>query len=95
MRMGTATVQNDPRVLLVGRILRKTKINELPQLLNVLMGDMSLVGPKPRTKQTFGYYSADAQDAISTVRPGLSGIGSIVFRNEETIKYRFCDEECY
>ena len=82
---GTITVKNDPRILPVGRLLRKTKINELPQLFNVLRGDMSLVGPRPLSQQTFSFYSDDIQRKVVGVRPGLSGIGSIVFRNEEEI----------
>ena len=80
---GTVTMKGDPRVLPAGKFLRKTKINELPQLLNILFGDMSVVGPRPLTAQTFGFYSFETQDIIKTVRPGLSGIGSIIFRGEE------------
>ena len=82
---GTITVKDDPRVLPFGSLLRKTKINELPQLLNVLKGDMSLIGPRPLTPDTFGMYESEAQIEISKVRPGLSGIGSIVFRDEESM----------
>ena len=82
---GTVTIKDDPRVLPVGKFLRKTKINELPQLLNILIGDMSLIGPRPLTIQTFNFYSSDIRRVILTVRPGLSGIGSIVFRNEEEV----------
>jgi lipopolysaccharide/colanic/teichoic acid biosynthesis glycosyltransferase len=80
---GTVTVKGDPRVLPVGRFLRKTKINELPQLLNILLGDMSLIGPRPQTRRCFDAFPARSQEEIVKVRPGLSGIGSIVFRNEE------------
>ncbi|MDT0684518.1 sugar transferase [Roseicyclus sp. F158] len=80
---GTVTVKGDPRVLPVGRVLRKTKINELPQLLNILLGDMSLIGPRPQTRRCFDAFPARSQEEIVKVRPGLSGIGSIVFRNEE------------
>lgn len=80
---GTITVQNDPRILPVGRFLRKTKINELPQLINVLRGDMSLIGPRPLTKQTFSAYTKEVAEIIGSVKPGLSGVGSIVFRDEE------------
>ena len=52
---GTITVRNDPRVLPVGKVLRKTKINELPQLLNILRGDMSVIGPRPLTRNHFNY----------------------------------------
>jgi lipopolysaccharide/colanic/teichoic acid biosynthesis glycosyltransferase len=82
---GTVTVKNDPRILPVGRFLRKTKINELPQLLNVVRGEMSLIGPRPLTSQTFTAYAPQSQNAIKQVRPGLSGIGSIVFRGEEDL----------
>lgn len=81
----TITVKNDPRVLPVGKFLRKTKLNEVPQLLNVLRGDMSIVGPRPLTPETFGYYPAEVQDRITVVQPGLTGIGSIHFRNEEAV----------
>lgn len=82
---GTVTVKSDPRVLPVGKFLRATKINELPQLLNILLGDMSLIGPRPLTRQTFSAYSHEVQNIVSIVRPGLSGVGSIIFRDEEGI----------
>lgn len=82
---GTITLKNDPRVLPLGGFLRKTKINELPQLLNVLKGDMSLIGPRPQTARCFAAFPESSQSAIATVRPGLSGLGSIVFRDEEDL----------
>ena len=82
---GTITMRNDPRVLPVGRILRKTKINELPQLLNVLIGDMSVIGPRPLTQNHFIHYTPEMRKTIGSVRPGLSGVGSIVFRDEERL----------
>ncbi|MCD5362333.1 sugar transferase [Chromobacterium aquaticum] len=82
---GTITMKNDPRILPMGHFLRKTKINELPQLLNIFFGDMSVIGPRPLTSQTFGAYSVQIQASVVKVRPGLSGIGSIVFRQEEEI----------
>lgn len=81
----TVTVRNDPRVLPFGRLLRKTKLNEVPQLLNVLKGDMSIVGPRPLTPETFAYFPPDIQEQVVKVKPGLTGIGSIVFRDEESI----------
>jgi len=81
----TVTMKDDPRVLSVGKFLRKTKINELPQLLNIFYGDMSVIGPRPLTSQTFGSYSSSTQKTIKRVRPGLSGVGSIIFRGEEEI----------
>jgi lipopolysaccharide/colanic/teichoic acid biosynthesis glycosyltransferase len=82
---GTITVKDDPRVLPIGRVLRKTKINELPQLINVLIGDMSLVGPRPQTMRCFEAFPLAYQKQIVLVKPGLSGIGSIVFKSEEEL----------
>jgi len=65
--------------------LRKTKINELPQLLNVFIGHMSLVGPRPQAPRCFDAFPIEAQSIIVQVKPGLSGIGPIVFRGEEDI----------
>ena len=84
---GTVTMKGDPRVLPVGTFLRKTKINELPQLLNIFFGSMSVIGPRPLTTQAFGAYSESTQHFILQVRPGLSGVGSIIFRGEEEIMY--------
>lgn len=84
---GTITMQNDSRVLPVGKFLRKTKINELPQLFNVLLGDMSVIGPRPLTIQNFKCYAVSTQKTIGLVRPGLSGVGSIIFRHEEEIMH--------
>lgn len=84
---GTVTLKEDPRVLPFGRILRKTKINELPQLLNILQGDMSIIGPRPQTQRCFDAFPKKSQDEIIKVRPGLSGIGSIVFRGEEDMMH--------
>jgi lipopolysaccharide/colanic/teichoic acid biosynthesis glycosyltransferase len=79
------TMPNDPRVLPIGRFLRKTKINELPQIFNVLSGEMSIVGPRPLVLETFEAYSSDIQDKIYNCKPGLTGIGSILFRDEESL----------
>jgi len=79
------TLRNDPRVFFFGRFLRKTKINELPQIFNVLKGDMSIVGPRPLTPRNFNFYSEEAKKSISKLKPGITGIGSIVFRDEETL----------
>ncbi len=80
---GDLTLHNDPRVLPLGRFLRKTKINELPQLLNVLKGDMSIAGPRPQTPRIFALYPEDIQKDLVRMRPGLSGVGAILFRGEE------------
>lgn len=82
---GTITIKNDPRVLPFGKFLRKTKINELPQLLNVLFGDMSVIGPRPQAGRCFDAFEDKAKKEIIKVRPGLSGIGSIIFRSEDEI----------
>lgn len=87
MGTGTVTLKNDPRILPAGKFLRKTKINELPQLLNILNGDMSIIGPRPQTQRCFDAFPKRSQEAIVKVRPGLSGIGSIVFRDEEEMMH--------
>ena len=94
---GDITVKNDPRVLPIGRFLRKTKINEIPQLINVLIGDMSIVGPRPQTPKNFDFFPPEEKDVITSMRPGLTGIGSIIFRDEESIvaKSEKTIEECY
>ena len=80
---GEITVRDDPRVLPFGKLLRKTKLNELPQLWNILIGDMSVVGPRPMVPNTYANYPENARNKLNTVRPGLSGVGSIIFRDEE------------
>lgn len=80
---GSITTRNDPRVLPFGRFLRKTKINELPQIFNILLGDMTLVGPRPLMKVDFDKYSDDIKAVIYRTRPGLTGIASIIFSDEE------------
>ncbi len=82
---GKFTLMNDPRVTTVGKFLRKSKINEIPQLINVLLGNMSLVGPRPQIKAYFDLYPKNMQAHIYNSIPGMTGIGSIVFRNEEKI----------
>ena len=82
---GTVTVKNDPRVLPLGKFLRSTKINELPQLINIFIGDMSVIGPRPQTRRCFNVFPDVFKDIIASVKPGLSGIGSIIFRAEEDL----------
>ena len=88
---GNMTVKNDPRILPFGNFLRQTKINELPQLLNIFLGDMSIIGPRPLTQDHFDNYPPVVKQAISSVRPGLSGIGSIIFRDEEEMLHQHAD----
>jgi lipopolysaccharide/colanic/teichoic acid biosynthesis glycosyltransferase len=82
---GMLTVRNDPRITSVGKWLRLTKINELPQLWNVFVGQMSFVGPRPLTETGISRYEPAVQQAIIGLRPGITGIGSLVFRDEEKL----------
>ena len=82
---GLITVPDDPRLLPLGKFLRKTKINELPQLLNILIGQMSVVGYRPFAEPHYVLYSREIRENISRIKPGLTGIGSVVFRDEEEI----------
>ncbi|TCP58783.1 lipopolysaccharide/colanic/teichoic acid biosynthesis glycosyltransferase [Rhodovulum bhavnagarense] len=93
MGTGDLTLHNDPRVLPVGRILRKTKINELPQLFNVWKGEMSIAGPRPQTPRIFALYPQAIQDDLKKMRPGLSGVGPILFRGEEKMLERAEDPQ--
>jgi len=80
---GTITTRNDPRVLPFGIFLRKTKLNETPQIINVLLGSMSVVGARPLVVEGFVQYSDEVKAKIYNTPPGITGIGSIVFRDEE------------
>lgn len=79
------TVKDDPRILPLGRILRKTKINELPQLFNIFVGDMSLVGPRPLALSGYEKYTERQKKDLQKIKPGLSGLASLILRNEEEI----------
>ena len=81
---GTLTMRNDARVLPIGVFLRKTKINELPQLLNILFGHMSIVGPRPLVSSGEANYTTSQAIIIRSVRPGVTGIGSLMLRDEES-----------
>ncbi len=83
MGTGSLTLRNDPRVLPVGKYLRKTKINELPQIINVLIGNMSIVGPRPLMEVDFLKFPEHIRQKIYSSRPGITGIGSVIFRDEE------------
>ena len=85
MKGGYITVKNDTRITFMGGFLRKSKINELPQLLNIFLGHMSVVGPRPVMRVSFESYPKEIQKIIYNVKPGLTGIGSIIFRDEEDI----------
>lgn len=85
MGTGEITLRHDPRVTKIGRVLRMTKINELPQILNVLLGQMSIVGPRPLVDRTFNAYPEAIRYKIYDSKPGITGIGSLVFRDEEAL----------
>ena len=100
--MGTQdiTLKNDPRVLPIGKFLRKSKLNEVPQLWDVFVGTISLVGWRPLMPKGFADYPKWVQEKIVNVKPGLTGIGSLVFRDEEAIIARAQEEgrdlrQCY
>lgn len=79
------TVSQDPRVTRVGAFLRRSKIDELPQLINVAAGDMSLVGPRPESPEYIGFYAAEARSRILELRPGVTDFASILLRNESAL----------
>jgi len=81
----TITVRNDPRVTPIGKWLRITKLNELPQIINVLKGDMSFVGPRPLLVASVAKYAEEVQKCIYQNKPGITGMGSLVFRDEEKL----------
>ena len=82
---GEITLRNDPRVTRVGKFLRMSKLNELPQIINVFTGNMSIVGPRPLMEISFKLYPPEVQDVIYESLPGITGIGSLLFRDEEKI----------
>ena len=94
---GDVTLRNDPRVTKAGKFLRESKLNELPQLFNIFMGDISVIGPRPLMMAGFNRYSLNFQNSVYNVKPGLTGIGSIVFRDEERIltESELTPHECY
>ena len=94
---GDVTLRNDPRVTKMGKYLRDSKLNELPQLFNIFMGNISIIGPRPLMRVGFNRYSSNFQNSVYNVKPGLTGIGSIVFRDEERIltESELTPHECY
>ena len=83
-RGGLITFGKDTRITLVGRILRKTKIDEFPQLINVLRGDMTLVGPRPEVPEFVELFRQDYEE-ILTVRPGITDLASLKYRDEAAL----------
>ena len=94
---GDVTLRDDPRVTKAGKFLRKSKLNELPQLFNIFLGHISIIGPRPLMRAGFNRYSLNFQNSIYNIKPGLTGIGSIVFRDEEKIltESEQTPHECY
>lgn len=88
------TTGDDPRITKMGKFLRKTKIDELPQLYNVLKGDMSLVGPRPEVEKYVKFYEKEYEE-ILTIRPGMTDISSLKFSNEEDILAKSDNSEHY
>ena len=90
---GKLTVGSDPRITNFGKLLRRFKIDELPQLLNVLIGDMSLVGPRPEVEEFFNYYPEDIQKVILSVRPGITDNASAELINEAELLSQYVDSQ--
>ncbi len=82
---GEITLRNDPRVTSFGKLLRITKVNELPQIINVFKGDMSIVGPRPLMEVSVKLYPEEIRNKIYNCKPGMTGIGSLIFRDEEKL----------
>jgi lipopolysaccharide/colanic/teichoic acid biosynthesis glycosyltransferase len=92
-KMGPAvTKDGDPRITKIGKFLRKTKLDELPQLWNVIRGDMSIVGPRPEVEKYIQYYENDYKEILK-VKPGITDYATIKFRNEEEILSKYDDTE--
>ena len=94
MRLAVST-SGDARVTRVGRFLRASKLDELPQLVNVLRGDMSLVGPRPEVPEYVLQWDADRRDVILSMRPGITDPASVEFRNESDLLAAQDDPEGY
>src|SRR5215467_1164572 len=92
LKGGQLTVGEDPRITRIGRILRKTKIDELPQLINVLRGEMSLVGPRPEVPRYVALFRSDYEQ-ILRVPPGITDLASLKYRDESSVLSRAADPE--
>jgi lipopolysaccharide/colanic/teichoic acid biosynthesis glycosyltransferase len=97
MRAGSSgpevTADRDPRITPIGRILRKSKLDELPELLNVLRGDLSLVGPRPEVPRYVAMYPPADREFLQRFQPGITDPATVLFRNEEEILARSGDPE--
>jgi lipopolysaccharide/colanic/teichoic acid biosynthesis glycosyltransferase len=91
-RGAAITCGDDPRITRVGRLLRATKIDELPQLFNVLRGDMSFVGPRPEVQRYVEMFADDYREILA-VRPGITDLASILYRDEAAILGRAADPQ--
>jgi lipopolysaccharide/colanic/teichoic acid biosynthesis glycosyltransferase len=86
------TSANDPRVTRAGRLLRKFKVDEMLQIINIVKGDMSVIGPRPEVKKYINMFAEDYEDILK-IKPGMTDYALIAFRNEEEILSRFSDAE--
>ena len=89
------TLSGDSRITMIGRFLRKSKFDELPQLINVLLGHMSLVGPRPEVPEFVAKYSPHDFETVLSVRPGLTDFASVRFRNENELLAQQTDPVAY
>ena len=87
------TVAADLRITTIGRFLRKYKLDELPQLIDVLVGDMSIVGPRPEVQKYIDYYSDDEKYEVLSVKPGMTDYASVEFIDENELLASFKDPE--
>ncbi len=89
------TVLNDPRITSMGRVMRRFKLDELPQLINVLRGEMSLVGPRPQIPSVVSHYPDSVHDVVFSVRPGITDPATLVYRDEEQVLAAVDDPQRY
>ena len=87
------TVGADARITRAGAFLRRTKLDELPQLIDVLFGDMSLVGPRPEVPRYVATYPDEVRDTLLSVRPGMTDVASLTYRDESAVLARAADPE--
>ena len=90
----TYNSEDDERITKIGAILRKTSIDEIPQIINVLKGDMSIIGPRPGLPEKWGYYS-DLEKKRRSVRPGITGYSQAYFRNSDSMDERMINDIKY